>query len=88
MGTGRIWTTPYFMNVPHSFQVNEILSLPFEGWNAAAYQQALRAEVDQLSEEGANRRRMLVLRLHDRISVTGLPGFRDYENAQFPWPGL
>jgi hypothetical protein len=77
-----------FMNVHHSFQVNEILSLPFEGWDAAAYQQALRAEFDQLSEEGANRRRMLVLRLHDRISVTGLPGFRGYENPQFPWPGL
>jgi hypothetical protein len=65
-----------FINVPYACKVNDVLSFPFEGWNATAYQQALRDEFDQLSEEGANRRRMIVLRLRDRISVTGLPGFR------------
>jgi peptidoglycan/xylan/chitin deacetylase (PgdA/CDA1 family) len=65
-----------FINVPYACKVNDVLSFPFEGWNATAYQQALRDEFDQLSEEGANRRRMIVLRLRDRISVTGLPSFR------------
>jgi hypothetical protein len=38
------------------------------GWNPAAYEQALKDEFDQLYEEGAHRRRMMVLGLHDRIS--------------------
>jgi hypothetical protein len=38
------------------------------GWNPAAYEQALRDEFDQLYEEGAHRRRMMVTSLHDRIS--------------------
>jgi hypothetical protein len=38
------------------------------GWNPAAYEQALRDEFDQLYEEGAHRRRMMVISLHDRIS--------------------
>ena len=40
----------------------------FAGWNPAAYEQALRDEFDQLYEEGAHRRRMMVVSLHDRIS--------------------
>ena len=36
--------------------MNDIVSFPFEGWNPAAYEQALRDEFDQLYEEGAHRR--------------------------------
>lgn len=48
--------------------MNDIVSFPFAAWNPAAYEQALRDEFDQLYEEGAQRRRMMVTSLHDRIS--------------------
>jgi peptidoglycan/xylan/chitin deacetylase (PgdA/CDA1 family) len=57
-----------FVTVPYTFHLNDIVSFPFEGWNPAAYEQALRDEFDQLYEEGARRRRMMVISLHDRIS--------------------
>jgi peptidoglycan/xylan/chitin deacetylase (PgdA/CDA1 family) len=57
-----------FVTVPYTFHMNDIVSFPFEGWNPAAYEQALRDEFDQLYEEGATRRRMMVISLHDRIS--------------------
>ncbi|MCW6509236.1 polysaccharide deacetylase family protein [Lichenifustis flavocetrariae] len=57
-----------FVTVPYTFHINDIVSFPFVGWNAAAYEQALRDEFDQLYEEGATRRRMMVVSLHDRIS--------------------
>ena len=57
-----------FVTVPYTLHMNDIVSFPFEGWNPAAYEQALRDEFDQLYEEGANRRRMMVISLHDRIS--------------------
>ena len=57
-----------FVTVPYTFHVNDIVSFPFEGWNPSAYEQALRDEFDQLYEEGAERRRMMVVSLHDRIS--------------------
>jgi peptidoglycan/xylan/chitin deacetylase (PgdA/CDA1 family) len=57
-----------FVTVPYTFHLNDIVSFPFEGWNPAAYEQALRDEFDQLYEEGARRRRMMVVSLHDRIS--------------------
>jgi peptidoglycan/xylan/chitin deacetylase (PgdA/CDA1 family) len=57
-----------FVTVPYTFHMNDIVSFPFEGWNAAAYEQALRDEFDQLYDEGATRRRMMVVSLHDRIS--------------------
>ena len=41
---------------------------PSVGWDATAYEQALRDEFDQLSEEGRHRRRMMVISMHDRIS--------------------
>ena len=56
-----------FVTVPYTFHMNDIVSFPFEGWNPAAYEQALRDEFDQLYEEGTRRRRMMVS-LHDRIS--------------------
>jgi peptidoglycan/xylan/chitin deacetylase (PgdA/CDA1 family) len=57
-----------FVTVPYTFHMNDIVSFPFVGWNPAAYEQALRDEFDQLYEEGAQRRRMMVVSLHDRIS--------------------
>ena len=57
-----------FVTVPYTFHMNDIVSFPFEGWNAAAYEQALRDEFEQLYEGGATRRRMMVISLHDRIS--------------------
>jgi hypothetical protein len=57
-----------FVTVPYTFHMNNIVSFPFEGWNPAAYEQALKDEFDQLYEEGAHRRRMMVDSLHDRIS--------------------
>ena len=57
-----------FVIVPYTFHMNDIVSFPFQGWNAMAYEQALRDEFDQLYEEGANRRRMMVVSLHDRVS--------------------
>jgi peptidoglycan/xylan/chitin deacetylase (PgdA/CDA1 family) len=57
-----------FVTVPYTFHMNDIVSYPFVGWNAAAYEQALRDEFDQLYEEGVHRRRMMVISLHDRIS--------------------
>jgi peptidoglycan/xylan/chitin deacetylase (PgdA/CDA1 family) len=46
-----------FVTVPYTLHMNDIVSFPFEGWNPAAYEQALRDEFDQLYEEGASRRR-------------------------------
>jgi peptidoglycan/xylan/chitin deacetylase (PgdA/CDA1 family) len=57
-----------FVTVPYTFHMNDIVSYPFEGYNPAAYEQALKDEFDQLYEEGATRRRMMVMALHDRIS--------------------
>jgi peptidoglycan/xylan/chitin deacetylase (PgdA/CDA1 family) len=57
-----------FVTVPYTFHMNDIVSFPFEGYNPAAYEQALKDEFDQLYEEGAAKRRMMVMALHDRIS--------------------
>jgi len=40
-----------FVTVPYTFHMNDIVSFPFEGWNAAAYEQSLRDEFDQLSRK-------------------------------------
>ena len=47
-----------FVTVPYTIHMNDIASFTFEGWNPAAYEQALKDEFDQLYEEGAHRRRM------------------------------
>ncbi len=76
-----------FVTVPYTFHLNDIVSFPFVGWNAAAYEQALRDEFDQLYEEGAHRRRMMVVSLHDRISghanrVRSLDRFLTYARSK------
>jgi hypothetical protein len=67
--------------------MNDIVSFPFEGWNAAAYEQTLKDEFDQLYEGGAQRRRMMVISLHDRISghanrVRSLDRFLTYAKSK------
>jgi peptidoglycan/xylan/chitin deacetylase (PgdA/CDA1 family) len=76
-----------FVTVPYTFHLNDIVSFPFVGWNAAAYEQALRDEFDQLYEEGGHRRRMMVVSLHDRISghagrVRALDRFLTYAKSK------
>jgi peptidoglycan/xylan/chitin deacetylase (PgdA/CDA1 family) len=76
-----------FVTVPYTFHLNDIVSFPFVGWNPAAYEQALRDEFDQLYEEGAHRRRMMVTSLHDRISghagrVRALDRFLTYARSK------
>lgn len=62
-----------FVTVPYTFHMNDIVSFPFQGRNPAAYEQAVKDEFDQLYEEGAVRRRMMVVSLHDRIA--GRPSY-------------
>ena len=57
-----------FVTVPYTFHMNDIVSFPFQDWSPTAYEQALKDEFDQQYEEGAHRRRMMVVSLHDRIS--------------------
>src|SRR5258708_1438698 len=76
-----------FVTVPYTFHMNDIVSFPFAGWNPAAYEQALRDEFDQLYEEGAHQRRMMVASLHDRISghagrVRALDRFLTYARSK------
>jgi peptidoglycan/xylan/chitin deacetylase (PgdA/CDA1 family) len=76
-----------FVTVPYTFHVNDIVSFPFVGWNATAYEQALRDEFDQLYEEGGHRRRMMLVSLHDRISghanrVRSLDRFLTYARSK------
>lgn len=61
-----------FVTVPYTFNMNDISSFPFEHYNPMAYEQTLKDEFDQLYEEGAFRRRMMLVGFHDRIN--GHPG--------------
>jgi peptidoglycan/xylan/chitin deacetylase (PgdA/CDA1 family) len=79
-----------FVAVPYTFHMNDIVSFPFDGWNPVAYEQALRDEFDQLYDEGARRRRMMVVSLHDRIAghagrVRALDRFLAYARSK---PGV
>jgi peptidoglycan/xylan/chitin deacetylase (PgdA/CDA1 family) len=56
------------VTVPYTVHMNDIASFDFAGFSPADYEQQLRDEFDQLYEEGATRRRMMSLSLHDRIS--------------------
>jgi peptidoglycan/xylan/chitin deacetylase (PgdA/CDA1 family) len=76
-----------FVTVPYTLHMNDIVAYPFEGWNPDAYEQALKDEFDQLYQEGANRRRMMVISLHDRISghaarVRALDRFLTYAKSK------
>jgi peptidoglycan/xylan/chitin deacetylase (PgdA/CDA1 family) len=76
-----------FVTVPYTFHLNDIVSFPFTGWDPTAYEQALRDEFDQLYEEGAHRRRMMTVSMHDRISghanrVRALDRFLTYATSK------
>jgi peptidoglycan/xylan/chitin deacetylase (PgdA/CDA1 family) len=57
-----------FVTVPYTVHMNDIASFDFAGFSPADYEQQLHDEFDQLYEEGADRRRMMSISLHDRIS--------------------
>ena len=56
------------MTGTYTLHMNDIASYTFQGEKPIAYEQALKDEFDQLYEEGASRRRMMAIGLHDRIS--------------------
>jgi peptidoglycan/xylan/chitin deacetylase (PgdA/CDA1 family) len=57
-----------FVTVPYTVHMNDIASFDFAGFSPGDYEQQLRDEFEQLYEEGATRRRMMNISLHDRIS--------------------
>jgi peptidoglycan/xylan/chitin deacetylase (PgdA/CDA1 family) len=57
-----------FVTVPYTLHMNDISAYPLTGWNPLAYEQALKDEFDQLYEEGATQRRMMVVSMHDRMA--------------------
>jgi peptidoglycan/xylan/chitin deacetylase (PgdA/CDA1 family) len=57
-----------FATVPYSVHLNDIASFDFPAFNPAAYEQQLIDEFDQLYDEGTQRRRMMVIGLHERLS--------------------
>lgn len=57
-----------FVTVPYTVHMNDIASFDFAGFAPYDYEQQLQDEFEQLYEEGATRRRMMSLSLHDRIS--------------------
>jgi len=56
-----------FAMVPYTIHMNDFL-FPFQGYDPLGHEQALRDEFDQLYAEGARRRRMMVIGMHDRVS--------------------
>lgn len=72
-----------FVTMPYTIHMNDIGSYDFPGFSPADYEQQLKDEFDQLYEEGATRRRMMVISFHDRISghasrVRGIERFFKY----------
>ena len=57
-----------FVTVPYTVHMNDIGSFDFAGFSPADYEQQLYDEFEQLYEEGRQRRRMMSISLHDRIS--------------------
>jgi peptidoglycan/xylan/chitin deacetylase (PgdA/CDA1 family) len=57
-----------FATVPYTAHLNDSASFDFPGFNPAAYEQQMIDEFDQLYAEGAARRRLMVIGLHERIS--------------------
>jgi peptidoglycan/xylan/chitin deacetylase (PgdA/CDA1 family) len=57
-----------FVTMPYTIHMNDIGSYNFPGFSPQAYEQQLKDEFDQLYEEGATRRRMMLISFHDRIS--------------------
>ena len=79
-----------FVSVPYTVHLNDIVAYDHVGFSPMAYEQQLKDEFDQLYEEGARRRRMMVISLHDRLSghasrVRSLERFLQYAKGH---PGV
>jgi peptidoglycan/xylan/chitin deacetylase (PgdA/CDA1 family) len=57
-----------FVTVPYTVHMDDVASFDFTDFSPTEYVQQLDDEFEQLYEEGATRRRMMSLSLHDRIS--------------------
>ena len=57
-----------FATVPYTLHLNDIASFDFLGFSPADYEQQLVDEFEQLYAEGTQRRRMMVIALHERLS--------------------
>ena len=57
-----------FVTVPYTVHMNDLASFDFAGFSPDDYERQLKDEFDQLYQEGAARRRMMSISLHDRIS--------------------
>lgn len=75
-----------FVTMPYTAHLNDIVAYEFKGVSPQAYEQQLKDEFDQLYEEGAKRRRMMVVSLHDRLGhasrVRVLDRFLAYAKGQ------
>jgi peptidoglycan/xylan/chitin deacetylase (PgdA/CDA1 family) len=57
-----------FVTVPYTVHMNDIASFDFAGFSPDDYERQLQDEFEQLYQEGAARRRMMSISVHDRIS--------------------
>lgn len=57
-----------FATVPYTIHMNDIASFNYDRYSPQSHLQALCDEFDQLYEEAATRRRLLVMSCHDRIA--------------------
>jgi len=57
-----------FVTMPYTIHMNDIGSYDFSGFSPQDYEQQLKDEFDQLYEEAATQRRMMLISFHDRIS--------------------
>src|SRR4029079_10077771 len=57
-----------FATVPYSVHLNDIASFDFPAFSPAYHEEQLIDDFEQRSTEGAHRRRMMVVGLHERLS--------------------
>jgi peptidoglycan/xylan/chitin deacetylase (PgdA/CDA1 family) len=57
-----------FVVVPYTLRNNDILLIEGRNYSPSQFLEQIKLEFDQLYEEGATRRRMMSLSMHDRIS--------------------
>ena len=59
-----------FVVMPYTLRNNDIVNISGKNWSTDQFLAQLKAEFDQLYEEGAHKRRMMSVSLHDRIGGT------------------
>lgn len=59
-----------FVVMPYTLRNNDIVNIEGKHWSPDQFLSQLKAEFDQLYSEGATRRRMMSVSLHDRIGGT------------------